>query len=65
MFLCAAGDFPDSQEQYDASALPLQNHVSFMEQAEEVQYALTNADSECLATLQPSTASKVCCCSAL
>ena len=43
-------DFPDSQEQYDASALPLRNHVSFMEQAKEVQYASTNAESDRLAT---------------
>ena len=47
--LCHDG-FPDSQEQYNTSALPLQNHASFMEQAKEVQYALTNADSERLAT---------------
>ena len=35
--LCRDG-FPDSQEQYNSSALPLRNHASFMEQAKEVQY---------------------------
>jgi hypothetical protein len=43
-------NFPDSQHQYDATALPLRNHASFMEQAQEVQSALTNAASEQLAT---------------
>jgi hypothetical protein len=43
-------NFPDSQHQYDATALPLRNHASFMEQAQEVQSALTNAASERLAT---------------
>jgi hypothetical protein len=47
--LCRDG-FPDSQEQYDPSALPLRNHASFMEQAKEVQYASSNTDSESLAT---------------
>ena len=42
--------FPNSQDQYDPSALPLQNHVSFMEQAREVQFASSNVDFECLAT---------------
>jgi hypothetical protein len=43
-------NFPDSQHRYDATALPLRNHASFMEQAQEVQSALTNATSEQLAT---------------
>jgi hypothetical protein len=43
-------NFPDPQHQYDAAALPLRNHASFMKQAEEVQSALTNATSEGLAT---------------
>jgi Transposase family tnp2 len=47
--LCCDG-FPDSQEQYDPSELPLPSHMLFMEQAKEVQYASTNADFECLAT---------------
>jgi hypothetical protein len=47
--LCCDG-FPNSQEQYDPCALLLQNHISFMEQAIEVQYASTNVDYEGLAT---------------
>jgi hypothetical protein len=47
--LCRDG-FPDSQEQYDPCALPLRNHMSFMEQAKEVQYAPTNKDYKDLAT---------------
>jgi hypothetical protein len=47
--LCHDG-FPGSQEQYDPCALPLRNHVSFMEQAKEVQYASINVDYEELAT---------------
>jgi Transposase family tnp2 len=43
-------NFPDSQHRYDATMLPLQNHASFMEQAQEVQSALTNAASDQLAT---------------
>ena len=43
-------NFPDSQHRYDATALPLQNHTLFMEQAQEVQSALTDAASEQLAT---------------
>jgi hypothetical protein len=43
-------NFPDSQHRYDATALPLRNRASFMEQAQEVQSALTNATSEQLAT---------------
>jgi hypothetical protein len=39
-------NFPNSQHQYDATALPLRNHASFIEQAQEVQSALTNAASE-------------------
>jgi hypothetical protein len=39
--------FPDSPHQYDATALPLRNHASFMVHA---QSALTNATSEKLAT---------------
>jgi hypothetical protein len=42
--------FPNSQGQYDPSALPLRNHASFIEQAKEVQYAPSNADFEHLAT---------------
>jgi hypothetical protein len=43
-------NFPDSPHQYDATALPLRNHASFMARAQEVQSALTNATSEKLAT---------------
>ena len=42
--------FPDSQHRYDATALPLRNHTLFMEQAQEVQSALTDAASEQFAT---------------
>ncbi|KIL58822.1 hypothetical protein M378DRAFT_181111 [Amanita muscaria Koide BX008] len=34
---------------YDPSALPLRNHKEFMQQAQQVQYALTAAESERLA----------------
>jgi len=47
--LCCDG-FPDSQEQYNPYVLPLQNHMSFMEQAKEVQYVPTNVDYKGLAT---------------
>jgi hypothetical protein len=43
--------FPDPQDQYDPSALPLRNHELFIEQAKEVQYAPNDANSEHLATL--------------
>jgi hypothetical protein len=42
--------FPGSQEQYDPCALPLLNHMSFMEQAKEVQYESINVDYKDLAT---------------
>jgi hypothetical protein len=42
--------FSDSQDHYDTTALPLQNHTSFMKHAQEVQSALTSAASEKLAT---------------
>jgi hypothetical protein len=58
--LCRDG-FPDSQKQYDPYVLPLQNHMSFMEQAKEVQY---DQPTRIMKTLQPSMVSKVCHCSA-
>lgn len=49
VLLCCDG-FPQPQEQYNASELPLQTHSSFIEQAKKVQFAVTDAESECLAT---------------
>jgi hypothetical protein len=41
--------FPGSHESYDASALPLRDHASFMEQAKEVEDAPTDTNHQDLA----------------
>ena len=42
--------FPGSQDSYDPSALPLRDHVSFLEQAEMVQSTSTTRDFDILST---------------
>jgi hypothetical protein len=42
--------FPDLQQQYHASTLPLRDHATFLRQAKKVQYASNTAESERLAT---------------